>query len=166
MNKIRTIFLDVDGTLTNGQIYYNSNGEEIKAFNIKDGLIISAMRKVGYNFVVITGRQSNLVERRLNELGVYSVFQGVADKEKFADKYIVENNLNYDECAYIGDDLNDIAVMKKTRFKACPFDACDEIKECSDFVSQKDGGCGAVREILEKILINNGDWMRIIELFS
>lgn len=162
MNRITTIFLDIDGTLTDGKLYYNSEGVETKAFNIKDGLIISAMIRQGYKFVVVTGRESSIVDRRMSEIGVTEVYQKVSAKEEFILKYLENTHISEMECCYIGDDLNDVAIMKHMGFKGCPADGCAEVKMISDFVSTYKGGEGAVREILEFMLKQDGVWEQIV----
>lgn len=166
MNRITTIFLDVDGTLTDGKINYNSEGIEVKAFHIKDGLIISAMVKLGYKFVVVTGRESSIVIRRMSELGVNEVFQKVSDKKEFIFKYLENAHISGKECCYIGDDLNDVAIMKHMGFRGCPADGCIEVKMISDFVSTYKGGEGAVRDVLEFMLKQNGDWEQITSQYE
>ncbi len=163
---ISVIFFDVDGTLTDGKIYYDSDGNEMKAFNIKDGLIISAMIKMGYLFVVVTGRKSEIVKKRMEELGVKEIFQGISEKALFVSEYIKKNKLQQAGYAYLGDDLNDISAMKMASFKGCPADACEQILEMADYISERNCGDGAVREILEELLKKNGDWVRFIQLFD
>lgn len=160
------IFLDVDGTLTDGKIYYNSTGEELKNFNIKDGLIIASMVKMGYKFVIVTGRESSIVDRRMRELGIKMIFQGVSDKCSFIDSLIEHNSVMYGNCCYIGDDLNDYKSMSKCGIKGCPADACDEIKQVADLVSSNNAGDGAVREILEDILKKDNKWNEFIEIYG
>lgn len=166
MNIIKHIFLDVDGTLTDGKIYYNSEGVEIKAFNVKDGLIISSMVKVGYRFIVVTGRRSQLVEKRMKELGIEEIFQGVLSKKKFIFKYMEAHQMLPSLCGYLGDDLNDLVIMKEMGFRGCPADACAEIKSIADFVSEKKGGEGAARDILERLIYQNDDWEAIKKIYD
>ena len=164
--KIKVIFLDVDGTLTDGKVYYDSCGNEMKAFNIKDGLIISAMVKIGYLFIVLTGRKSVIVNQRMEELGIKEVYQEISLKEQFIKEYLERNNLQHIAYAYIGDDINDISAMKRASFKGCPADACEMVIELSDCVSNKKGGAGAVRDVLEELIKKNNDWEEYIRLFE
>lgn len=156
--NIKYIVLDVDGTLTDGGVNYDDCGHEWKRFDIKDGFIIKNAPKCGLQFVVITGRKSELVERRMNELGVSHIFQGVIQKKIFLENFFNQWHINKDEVAYIGDDLNDLSSMKECRFKACPQDSCAEIKEIADYVAISGGGHGAVREIVEYVLKEKGLW--------
>ncbi len=143
--NIENIILDVDGTLTDGKITYDTSGKEYKSFSVKDGLIINTLVKKEKNVIILTGRESSIVTRRFQELGVKEIYQGIKEKKKF----ILKKNINLNNTLYIGDDVNDYELMKLCNFKACPKDATKEIIEISEFVSSKKGGDGAVREILE-----------------
>ncbi|MGM0608749.1 MAG: KdsC family phosphatase [Candidatus Muiribacteriota bacterium] len=149
---IKLIIMDVDGTLTDGGIYYTSNGEEIKRFSVKDGMLIYRCNKYGIKFSIITGRKSLITERRAVELGITEIYQGISNKieilKRLQNKYSIKN----EETAYIGDDLNDLACMKEAGLKMTVADACEEVKEISDFISNYRGGDGAVRECLEFML--------------
>ena len=164
--KINIVFLDVDGTLTDGKVFYDSCGNEMKAFDIKDGLIISAMVKMGYLFVIVTGRKSEIVKKRMEELGIKEIYQEISKKKQFISEYLKRNDLHYAAYAYIGDDLNDISAMKNALFKGCPADACEMVIEISDYVSKKNGGTGAVRDILEELIKKNNDWGNYVRLFE
>lgn len=158
------LFLDVDGTMTDGKIVYTEKGDELKAFSVKDGLGISAINKEGVRVVVITGRESKIVMRRFKELGVECVFQGVRNKVLFIDEYLKINGISYDQVAYIGDDINDLPVMLKVGFAACPKDAVAEVKEVSHYVSSQNGGEGAVRDIIETIFGNQ--WKNVVKKYT
>ena len=164
--KINIIFLDVDGTLTDGKIFYDSYGREMKAFDIKDGLIISTMVKMGYLFIVVTGRKSAIVKKRMEELGIKEIYQDISNKKQFISEYMERSNLYQTTYAYIGDDLNDISAMKKATFKGCPADACEMVANLSDYVSNKNGGSGAVRDILEELIKKNNDWDEYVGFFG
>ena len=163
---IKLIVLDVDGTLTDGKLYIDNMGNEMKAFDVKDGLAISQGVKQGMTFAIITGKTSKIVERRGKELGIQEIVQGsrdkVADLKKILDKY----GFDFEEVAYIGDDLIDLKPMKLCGFSACPNDAVEEIKEVSDYVAFKTGGNGAVREVLEIIFKEQNLWENIVENFT
>lgn len=153
--NIKMLVLDVDGTLTDGKIYIGSQGELMKAFNVKDGLGIVKLQTQNIVPVIITGRISGIVEQRAKELGITEVHQGIEDKVKvlrqIADKY------QYDlkELAYIGDDENDIESMKLCGFVGCPRDAVDSVIQIADFVCKRNGGEGAVREFIDYLLLDN-----------
>lgn len=160
---IKLILLDVDGTLTDGGIYRGNKGEELKKFNVKDGYIIINSQKVGIDFGIITGRESELVKIRSEELKIKYLYQGISDKTLILEEIMEKTLLKKDEIAYMGDDLNDLNIMKKVGLKGAPQDAVPEVKEVADFVSSKNGGDGAVREFTEFILKKDGIWEKFLK---
>ena len=150
--NIKMLFIDVDGTLTDGKLYYGINGDEYKAFNVKDGLGIKKISSYGVKIVIITGRHSEALLKRIEELEVFDFYQSVKNKETLLKSLIKKYNIEFKHTAYIGDDENDYFAMKQCGFKACPKDAIKKIINISDYVSDKKGGDGAVREIIEYIL--------------
>ena len=157
-NKIKLIVLDVDGTLTDGGVYYDSQGNEMKRFDVKDGLGILVARKAGLEFAIITGRASPMVERRAKELGVKYLLQGVQKKYPALTELTRECGLALDEIGYIGDDLNDLQCMEAVGFRACPADAAKAVKDICNYVASVPGGHGAVRDSLEYLLTNCERW--------
>lgn len=165
MDKINAIFLDVDGTLTDGRVYLDNGKNEFKSFDVKDGLMVVSTLELGYDIIIMTGRQSEVVARRAEELGIKEFYQGVRDKKSAMEKLMEKKGISYENLAYLGDDLNDLAVMKSSAFAACPADAVEEVKEVSDFVSNYKGGSGAVREILTYLLKERGDYDKVLDFF-
>ena len=155
---IKLDLLDVDGTLTDGGIYRGNNGEELKRFNVKDGYAIVNAQKLGIEFGIITGRQSELVEIRSNELKIKYLYQGISEKTVILEEIMQKTGLKKEEIAYMGDDLNDILIMKQSGLIGAPKDAANEVIQIADFVSEKNGGSGAVREFVEYILKKDGKW--------
>lgn len=155
---IKLVLLDVDGTLTDGGIYRGNNGEELKRFNVKDGYAIVNAQKLGIEFGIITGRKSELVEMRSNELKIKYLYQGISEKTVILEEIMQKTGLKKEEIAYMGDDLNDILIMKQSGLTGAPKDAADEVIQIVDFVSGKNGGSGAVREFVEYILKKDGKW--------
>ena len=155
---IKLVLLDVDGTLTDGGIYRGNNGEELKRFNVKDGYAIVNAQKLGIEFGIITGRKSELVEIRSNELKIKYLYQGISEKTVILEEIMQKTGLKKEEIAYMGDDLNDILIMKQSGLTGAPRDAADEVIQIVDFVSGKNGGSGAVREFVEYILKKEGKW--------
>lgn len=150
------LFMDVDGTLTDGKIYMGNNGEIMKAFSVKDGYAIThLLPKHDIIPVIITGRKSEIVSKRCQELGIEFIFQDVSNKREkmieLANSYgIYENEMGIlPNTYYIGDDIADFECMLIADKKGCPADAVNEIKGMSDFVSSKNCGDGAVREFIE-----------------
>lgn len=152
--SIKILVMDVDGTLTDGKIYISPDGEIMKAFDVKDGLGMAKLHSNGIIPAIITGRKSEIVIFRANELKIIDVYQGVDDKveklKELANKY----NCSLSEIAYIGDDENDIECMKLCGISACPSDAIYSVKEISNFICNKSGGNGAVREFIDHLISN------------
>ena len=155
---IKLVLLDVDGTLTDGGIYRGNNGEELKRFNVKDGYAIVNAQKLGIEFGIITGRKSELVEIRAKELKIKYLYQEISEKTVILEEIIKKDSLSKEEIAYMGDDLNDLLIMKQVGLSGTPKDAVDEVIQVADFVSKKNGGSGAVREFIEHILKKDGKW--------
>ncbi len=162
---IELIVLDVDGTLTDGKIFYTENEDEIKAFNIKDGLMVASWNRLGKKSAIITGRVSKIVQRRANELGVTYVIQGERNKSKALKDISQKENLEFSQIAVIGDDLNDLSMMKLVNKTFAPVDANPYIY---DFVSNpltKKGGEGAVAEMIEIILKEENLYDKFLKLW-
>ena len=155
---IKLVLLDVDGTLTDGGIYRGNNEEELKRFNVKDGYAIVNAQKLGIEFGIITGRKSELVEIRAKELKIKYLYQGISEKTVILEEIMKKDGLSKEEIAYMGDDLNDLLIMKQVGSSGTPKDAVDEVIQVADFVSKKNGGSGAVREFIEHILKKDGKW--------
>jgi len=154
--RVQLLVLDVDGVLTDGRLYYGNNGEELKAFNIKDGLGIKLLRDTGVKVAIITGRTSQIVKRRATELGIEDVIQGREDKGKALEELGAALGIGTQNCAYMGDDLPDLGAIKTAGLGLTVADACEEVREAADWCSVYNGGCGAVREACEYILDAKG----------
>ena len=163
MNKIKQLIIDVDGTLTDGGIYYDSHGNEMKKFNTKDGTAFALARAAGIKLIVITGRESECVKRRMTELHVDILEQNVKDKTEWIKQYLIQNEIDGGEVGYIGDDLNDTKAMKLCGFVGCPADACREVKEIATYISEHNGGYGAVRGCIEYLLMKQESLESAIE---
>lgn len=150
---IELIVLDVDGTLTDGKIIYTSQGDELKNFDVKDGLAIASWtKKLNKKVAIITGRTSLLVEKRAKELGITHLYQGVDNKDEILESILQKENLTWEETAGIGDDLNDYKMLSKVGLSFAVHDAVDDIKSLCSVVCTNKGGFGAVREMIEYIL--------------
>jgi 3-deoxy-D-manno-octulosonate 8-phosphate phosphatase (KDO 8-P phosphatase) len=157
LKKIKMILMDVDGVLTDGKIYYTSSGEEIKAFDIQDGMGITLARKAGLQTGIITGRTSEMVSRRAKELQYDVVLQGDSNKLAQFEKIKAEFAVTDQQVCYIGDDIPDIPLLKKVGFSVAVANARDELKQFCDYITERDGGHGAVREVIDKILLSQGN---------
>ena len=148
--KIKLLVMDVDGTLTDGRIYIGENGEVMKAFDVKDGYAIAHMLpEMGIIPVIITGRESRIVENRARELKITELYQGVPNKLEKLKEVAAKYTAVPEEIAYIGDDLNDLDCIEYCGFSACPADVVDEVKKICDYVCERFAGNGAVREMIE-----------------
>lgn len=150
--KIKMLIMDVDGTLTDGKIYVSTQGEIMKAFNVKDGLGIKKLANHDIKPVIITGRESEIVTIRAKELDIQEVHQGIHDKTKTLKQLCEKYQYKLEEVAYIGDDENDLACMNLCGYKGCPSDAVTSVKNLSEFICSTSGGNGAVREFIEYLL--------------
>lgn len=158
MKNIKLLALDVDGTLTNGEICYDEKHMEFKTFNAKDGLGIKTAINQGLKVCIITGRESPITKYRSDELGCQYLFQNIQNKVPVLENLCDNLGIAPREVAYVGDDVNDIGVMEICGFTACPSDAAIDILERVDFVSKFEGGKGAVREVIEMILKIQDKW--------
>lgn len=151
------LFMDVDGTMTDGFINICESGELYKSFNVKDGYGISnLLPQIDYVPVVLTGRESSITIERCKELKIEECHQGIKNKKKKMTAILDKFDLRLENAAYIGDDLNDLECLELIKFSGgltgCPLDAVEEVKKVCSFVSKKEGGKGAIREFIEYIV--------------
>lgn len=152
--KIKMAIFDVDGVMTDGGMIMDQDGKEYKVFNAKDGQGLVMLNKAGVKTVIITAKESLMVQKRFSSLGFTRIYQGQRNKENALADVVDDYELKFDEIAYMGDDLPDLCVLRKVGLPACPKDAVPEVIKASRFVSSKDGGKGAVRELCDLILKN------------
>ncbi len=152
---IKLLVLDVDGCLTDGSIIYSAEWIESKEFNVKDGLGISTWIKMGNDVAIITGRKSKIVEKRAHELGVQHLYQGIKDKERVLKEIVEKLEIGFDEVAVIGDDLNDFNMLRLAGRSFTPNNGVKEIQKIVDTVLTKNGGEGAVREMIDMLVDEN-----------
>lgn len=152
LSKIKLVAFDVDGVLTNGEIIYSESGEEIKIFNAKDGHGIVVLNHKGFTTAIITARQTPIIDRRAKDLDITHVYQGAKNKLIALQDLMGKYNLDYSEVAYVGDDMPDVCILERVGLAFCPNDAVEEVKKICHFISSKEGGKGAVREISDFIL--------------
>ena len=158
LTGIKTLLFDVDGVLTNGQVFLMESGEFIRNMNSKDGFALQLAVKKGYRIAIITGGNSQIVKKALQGLGIDDVFLSQHDKLQCYKDYINEHSLNEEEILYMGDDLPDYEVMKRVGIAACPNDSAHEIKEISIYISGRNGGQGCARDIIEQVMRSQGTW--------
>ncbi len=156
--EIQTFMLDVDGVLTNSDLLITESGELLRKMSVKDGQAIKTAIQAGYQFLVITKGNSQGVKKRLQGLGIQLVFDGVEDKMTVLNELISNNTIQLEHCAYMGDDLPDIPILKRVLLPCCPKDAIPEVKAHSEFISSKEGGKQCVRELIEKVMKAQNQW--------
>ncbi len=164
--SIELIVLDVDGTMTDSRITYSENGDEIKSFNVKDGLAIASWRKLGKQVAIITGRTSNIVARRAKELRIEYFYQGIHNKKEVLEELLEKLNFTMDNVAAIGDDLNDLKMLKAAKISFVPRDASAYVDKIANVVLHKKGGDGAVREMIEYLIVKEGLEAKYLELWE
>lgn len=161
-DRIKLFVIDVDGTMTDAGIYYDEQGNETKKFCTKDAAGFFAAHAVGMKIMVLTGRESYAVTRRMKEMSVEYICQNVKNKKDYLHSFMQEVGIKKEEICYIGDDLNDLPPMSLVGFVGCPADACDEIKRRADYISDVKGGYGAVRDVICHILKQRNEWNKAI----
>ncbi|MBI5326065.1 MAG: HAD-IIIA family hydrolase [Ignavibacteriae bacterium] len=144
--------MDVDGTLTNAKVYYSGKGEELKEFSIRDGMGIELMKIAGIMTAIITTENSRIVSSRASKLKIENVILGSRNKKKDLIALTDKLNLKLENVAFIGDDVNDLEAINISGLSACPADAVQLVKEKANYICKNNGGNGAVREFIEKIL--------------
>lgn len=163
--KIRLILSDIDGVMTDGKIVYTERCGEIKAFSARDGFGIRLWMKTGGLFGVVTGRSSEVVRLRCDDLGVNILEQGILDKAETVRQITSRLGVPLGETAFIGDDYPDLPALKIVGFPACVADAAEEIRASSVWVSDFPGGKGAVRQLIETLLKARGEWERALAFY-
>jgi 3-deoxy-D-manno-octulosonate 8-phosphate phosphatase (KDO 8-P phosphatase) len=164
--KIKLLLLDVDGVLTDGKLYYGNSGEELKAFDIQDGLGIKLLQRGGIKVGIITGRSSILLERRAEELAITPLVQGREDKLTALNELLEDLNISLDEVAFMGDDLPDLAVIRRVGLGITPANGNTQLASQALWQTIKSGGNGAVREAAELILEAQGKLNTLLETFE
>ena len=164
--SIELIVLDVDGTMTDSRITYSGAGDEIKSFNVKDGLAIASWRKLGKQVAIITGRSSQIVARRAKELRIEHFYQGIHDKKEVLESLLEKLDLTMENVAAIGDDLNDLSMLNAVHTSFVPRDASAYVDKIATVILTKKGGDGAVREMIEYLIKKEGLEEKFLELWD
>ena len=160
LKNIKAFAFDVDGVWTNGFIYVDGNGLQMRTTNVKDGYAIHYASKLGYPVAIITGGKCKSIIGRFNDLGVKDVYIEASNKVEYFEQFLEKYNLKAKEVMYMGDDLPDYRVMMMCGAKVCPADAAHEIQEIADYISDKNGGQGCVRDVVEQTLRAQDKWMK------
>jgi len=166
IKNVRLLILDVDGVMTDGKIIIDNLGNEAKHFHVRDGHGIKVLIRAGIDVVLLTGRNSGVVEHRAKELGIREVHQGVHDKLSICEKILESKSLRYENIAFIGDDIVDVPVLKRAGFSVAVADAAEHVKKFVDHITKNAGGNGAVREICEMILHAQNKWGDVVKRYE
>lgn len=158
LNDITTFIFDVDGVLTDSTVHITPNGEMLRTMNIRDGFAMKAAIESGYNVCIISGGNNEGVRIRLKNLGITDIHLAAPNKVETFKEYIELYHIKPEHVLYMGDDIPDFHVMKLVGLPTCPQDAAQEIKAISKYISHKNGGKGAVREIIEQVMKVQGKW--------
>ena len=159
---IRLIISDVDGVWTDGRIIYAGERNEIKEFNVRDGLAAKLAQRTGIIVALLTSRSSHALERRARELGITEVHQGAANKFEELEKLAQKLAVPFTQILYAGDDLPDLAAMTRVAISAAPSDAAAEVREAATWKLDAAGGRGAFRELVERLLRERGEWENLV----
>jgi len=166
VRKIRLLILDVDGVMTDGRIIMDDAGREMKNFNVKDGHGIKMLMRYGIEVILITGRRSSVVEHRAGDLGIGEIHQGIHDKVEILNEILLRRLMDREQVAFIGDDIVDIPILKRVGFSVAVADATEDVKRSVDYITIKNGGNGAVREVCEIILRCQDKWTDVIQKYE
>ncbi len=161
IKRVRLLLLDVDGVLTDGRLIYDDNGNELKSFDVKDGHGIKLLMRGGIKVGIITSRQSKVVSKRAEELGIEILHQKAVDKLSVFRRIKDREGLKAEEIAFMGDDLVDLPVLREVGFSIAPADAIEEVRRIVHYVTRNPGGRGAVREVCELILKTKDRWKEV-----
>lgn len=163
--KIKLVIFDIDGVLTTGALFIGDDGQEYKAFNSKDGHGLRMLQDGGVEVAIITGRRSNVVQHRANDLGISRVYQGKRQKLPAYLELLEETGYSHEDIAYVGDDVVDLPVMSKVGLAICVQDAHHFVKKHAHWITEHNGGCGAGRDVCELILEARGQLQEMLESY-
>lgn len=164
-SRIKIVIFDVDGVLTDGCIYLGNDGEELKAFNAKDGLGMKLLRDTGIEIGIITGLSSQIVASRMEKLGIQHIYQGQTNKLPAYQELITRLNLSPEQVAYVGDDIVDLPIMRRVGLAVAVRDAHKRVKEVAHWQTKADGGRGAAREVCDLLMEANGTLQGVLERY-
>ncbi|TYA78428.1 KdsC family phosphatase [Seonamhaeicola marinus] len=158
LENINTFIFDVDGVLTDGSVTIMTNGDMLRTMNIKDGYALKTAVDAGFNVCIISGGSNEGVRKRLSGLGIKDIYLGAHNKIDQLNEYLNNKGVKLENALYMGDDIPDFPVMKLVGLPCCPQDAVQEIKGISKYISHKNGGKGAVRDVIEQVLKVHNKW--------
>jgi 3-deoxy-D-manno-octulosonate 8-phosphate phosphatase (KDO 8-P phosphatase) len=164
--KVKLLLLDVDGVLTDGRIIYDSRGQDMKFFDVHDGLGVCLLKKAGISTILITAKGSRAIKPRARDMRVDAVFENISPKTSVLEKILKKYKLDLGEVCFVGDDLVDLCLMKAVGFPIAVSNAAPEIKQVASYITTREGGRGAVREVAELILKSKDKWDGVLKLYD
>lgn len=164
-SRIKILIMDVDGVMTDGTVIINDDGSEGKNFSIVDGHGIKLWHRAGFKTAIISGRPSGATTVRAEQISIGHVVQGAKKKLPALESLLEELSLDYSQAAFVGDDLLDLPLVRRVAFGVAVSNAVEELKEAADYITEKKGGSGAVREVIEYILKRNGKWQELMQRY-
>lgn len=159
LHEITTFIFDYDGVLSDGKILLTDSGEQLRSINTKDGYALQYAKKKNYRIGVISGGFSPSMQKRLADFEIDIIHLKVVDKKRCFETILQEQHIKKEEILFMGDDIPDIPVLKEVGLACCPIDAAQEVKEISHYISEKKGGEGCVRDVIEQVMKVQGNWM-------
>lgn len=163
--RIKMVVMDVDGVLTDGRIILGNYGDELKFFDVQDGLGMVLMRRAGLKTIIVTSKKSRINQKRAKEVQVVKIFQKVSDKLKVVEKAARKYQISMDEVCFIGDDLIDLPVIRRAGFSVAVRNAVEDVKKHANLITENNGGRGAVRELADLILKTQGKWTEVTQRY-
>lgn len=164
--RIKMLILDIDGVMTDGRIIYDDRGNELKCFNVLDGMGLVLLKQARIKVVLITAKGSKGALRRARDIAAAQVIQNTTDKLKAYKQILKRYRLTHQDICFIGDDLVDLPIIKRAGFSVAVANGCAEVKRAADYITKKEGGKGAVREVIEIILQAQNKWHRLLKKFQ
>ncbi len=158
LSQVKCFVFDVDGVLTNGQLLVTHEGQQLRSMNIKDGYALQLAVQNGYHIIILSGAVSEGVLKRLNGLGLKDVHIGVKNKKDSLAQLLSDHNFSYEQVLYMGDDMPDLEAMSNCGVPTCPIDAVQQIRNICIYISDKKGGDGCVRDVIEQVLTLHNKW--------
>ena len=159
LKTVKSFVFDIDGVLTDGSVTCMENGQMVRTMNTRDGYALQHAVKNGYKVGIISGGKSEPTRGRFEKMGIYDVYLGISDKVDALKEFMHVHNLKYENILYMGDDMPDYEVIQRCGIPCCPKDAAPEIKELSVYISDKKGGEGCARDVIEQVMKVHGKWM-------
>jgi 3-deoxy-D-manno-octulosonate 8-phosphate phosphatase (KDO 8-P phosphatase) len=166
VKRVKVLLLDVDGVLTDGRIIYDSGGRDLKFFNVHDGMGVYLLKKAGIPTLLITAKGSRAIKPRARDMRVDAVFENISPKTRVLEKILKKYKINKEELCFVADDIVDLGLMRQVGLPIAVANGCMEIKKAATYITSREGGKGAVREVAELILKTQGKWDELLNCYD